>query len=121
MYKEASRLQLRFATTKGSLSTEQLWSLSLTELDALALNLENEYKNSGKKSFLTARSQKDKIAKLKFDVVLDILNTKVEEAEEERVKKENKEHNQKILSLIQEKRDENLRGKSLKELEGMLK
>jgi hypothetical protein len=38
IFKLASQQKLRFQTPKGSLSTEQLWELSLDELDALAFN-----------------------------------------------------------------------------------
>ena len=120
IYKLASQQQLRFQTSKGSLSTEQLWSLDLKELDELAVQLEAQHKESGKKSFLVKSSQKDKTAKLKFDIVLDILNTKVEAEQEAREAQEKKEHNKKIITLIAEKKDEALKGKSIKELEGML-
>jgi hypothetical protein len=120
-YKEATRQKLRFATSKGSLSAEQLWDLSLTDLDALAVSLEEEHATSGKKSFLVKKSVKDKTAKLRFDIVLDVLTTKAEEAEKAAQAKEDKEHNQKILALIQEKKDESLKGKTAKQLEAMLR
>ncbi len=60
MYKTASKLKLRFQTPQGNLSVEQLWSLSTTELDSLAVALEEAYKKSGKKSFLIKTSKKDK-------------------------------------------------------------
>jgi hypothetical protein len=121
IYKEASKQNLRVTTSKGSLNVEQLWTLTPAELDSLAVSLEQEHQASGKKSFLTARSVKDKTAKLRFDVVLDILNTKVEEAEEARQKSEDKLHNQKIIELIQKKQDGALESKSIKELEKMLR
>jgi hypothetical protein len=120
MYKEAAKQKLRFATSKGNLSVEQLWDLNLTDLDSLAVALETEHKESGKKSFLVTKSVKDKVAKLRFDIVLDVLTTKVEEAELAREKKDRKEKNQKILGLIAEKQDEGLKKKSVKELERML-
>jgi len=120
-FKSATQQKLRFQTSKGLLSTEQLWDLSLTDLDVLAVSLEAEYKDSGKKSFLVTKSAKDKTAKLKFDVVVDVLTTKVEEAQALTEAKEIKEHNNKILALIAEKQDETLKGKSLKQLEAMLK
>ncbi|HKZ41788.1 MAG TPA: hypothetical protein VJ044_12550 [Candidatus Hodarchaeales archaeon] len=120
MYKTAAKQKLRIATVKGALSVEQLWDLSLTEIDALAVSLEKEHQESGKKSFLTSRSEKDKTVKLKFDIVLDILNTKVDEAEVLQQKKARKERNQKILSLIEEKKDETLKSKSVKQLESLL-
>ena len=120
-FKQASKEKLRIQTNKGLLSVEQLWDLSLSDLDILAVSLENEYKESGKKSFLSKSSSKDKTTKLKFDVVLEVLNTKFEESEAAKEAKENKEHNQKIFQLIEEKQGEALKGKSIKELEKMLK
>lgn len=121
MYKEASKLMLRFTTSKGVLTVEQLWTLSLTELDKLAVQLEEQYKASGKKSFLVKKSRKDKELKLAFDIVIDILSTKVEEKEVMDAASDVKAHNQKILGIIQEKKDEQLKGMSLKELEEQLK
>ena len=121
MYKEASRKKLRFVTSRGPISAEQLWDLSLTELDNLAVSLEEAYKNSKGKSFLDKKTTKDKDIKLQFDIVLDVLETKVNEAEIARQKLEDKAHNQKIMDLIMEKKDEALKGKSLKELEAMLR
>jgi hypothetical protein len=120
-FKLASQQKLRFQTNKGLLSVEQLWDLSLEDLDALAVSLETEHKESGKKSFLVKTSAKDKTAKLRFDVTLDVLNTKVEEMQAAQEAAEIKEHNKKIITLISEKQDESLKGKSIKQLEGMLR
>lgn len=120
-FKQASKEKLRFQTSKGQLSTEQLWDLSITDLDALAVSLEEEHQTSGKKSFVRKTSPKDKTAKLRFDVVLDVLTTKVDEQEAAKAKAEAKAHNNKILTLIAEKQDESLKGKSIKALEAMLK
>lgn len=120
-YKLASQQKLRFQTNRGLLTTEQLWDLSLEDLDALAVSLETEHKQSGKKSFLVTKSIKDKTAKLRFDVALDILTTKVEENQAALEAQEIKEHNSKIITLIAEKKDESLKGKSIQQLEKMLK
>lgn len=119
MYKQASKEQLRVQTSKGLLSVEQLWDLSVTELDKTAVALQAAYEESGKKSFLVKRSVKDKVAKLKFDVVLDILQTKVEEEAAEREKVENKAHNAKIDALIAEKEDEELKKLSAAKLKSL--
>lgn len=120
-FKLASQKKLRFNTSKGLLSTEQLWDLSLEDLDRLAVSLEEAHKESGKKSFLTKTSAKDKVSKLMFDVVLDVLNTKIEEMQLIQEAAEIREHNKKIISLISEKKEESLKGKSIKQLEAMLK
>ena len=119
-YKLATKQRLRF-TFKGQLTTEQLWDLSLEDLDALAVSLQAELDESSKKTFLKKTSSKDKTAKLKFDVVLDVLDTKAEEAQLATEAAENKKHNEKILALIAEKQDDSLKGKTVEELEALLK
>lgn len=120
-FKEASKLKLRFPTVKGILTTEQLWDLSLTDLDQTAVSLDEALKKSKGKSFLEKRTTTDKVVKLQFDVVLDVLQTKQADTDAATEAKKNKEHNQKILGLINEKKDGELKGKSIKQLESMLK
>lgn len=120
-YKNATQQKLRFQTNRGLLSTEQLWDLSIEDLDTLAVSLEAQHKESGKKSFIVTKSVKDKTTKLRFDIVLDVLTTKVEEAQAASEAAEVKEHNKKIIGLIADKQDEALKGKSVKQLEAMLK
>lgn len=121
MYKEASRKKLRFSTSKGELNIEQLWTLELKDLDTLAISLEEEYNNSKGKSFIDKAAKKDETLKLKFDIALDVLKTKLAEAEEAKQKMEDKQHNERILELITEKTDESLKNKPLSELKKMLR
>lgn len=121
IFKQATKERLRFQTNKGPLSVEQLWDLSLTDLDTLAVSLQETYETSKGKSFLTKRTTKNAAVKLQFDIVLDVLQTKVEEADNLRELKEAKEHDNKILGLIEEKKDEELKGKSVAELRKLLK
>jgi len=121
MYKTASKKKLRFASTAGYLSVEQLWDISITILDKMAVKLQKEYKDSGEKSFLVKKSSKDKELKLKFDIVLDVLNTKLEEIDIESRRAEIKTHNDKILNLIADKQEDELKNKSIEELEKLIK
>lgn len=118
IYKQANRLGLRFNTNRGLLATEQLFQLSLADLDALAVSL--EISQSGKKSFIRETSVGDEIAKLKFDVALDVLNTIMKEQKDARESLDNKRKNEKILALIAEKQDGALKEKTVEELEAML-
>ena len=120
-FKEAVKSKLRISTTVGLLSVEQLWDLPLVQLDKIAIDLEEQYKESGKKSFLVSKSKKDKNIKLAFDIVLEILEDKVEERDLAAKASTVKEHNQKILSKIQEVKDKELDGLSAEELEKLLK
>ena len=121
IYKQASMLALRINTEKGSLSVEQLWTLKLSELDQLAVSLEEVLEKSAGKSFLKPKSQANQIAKLKFEIVLDILNTKKEAQETAAKSAEVKAHNEKILSLIAQKEEGKLQEMSVEELTALLK
>lgn len=121
IFKQASKQQLRISTTRGMLTVEQLWTLSIEHLDLLAVSLQEKYETSKGKSFVRKRTIKDKQVKLEFDIVLDILNTKVEEQEASQNAAEIKAHNQKIMGMIQKKQEEDLGTKSIKDLEKMLK
>lgn len=118
IYKQANRLGLRFNTNRGVLATEQLFQLSLADLDTLAVSL--EVSQAGKKSFIRETSQDDEIAKLKFDVALDVLNTIMKEQKDAREMLQNKRKNEKILALIAEKQEGALKEKTIEELEAML-
>jgi len=121
-YKKASQDRLRVETKRGSLSVEQLWDLPVTELDEIAVALEAEYKESGGKSFLTdTKSKKDKTLKLSFDIVLDILETKIKASKAASEARENKEHNAYIDNLIVDKKKGEMREMSIEDLEAMRK
>ncbi len=121
MYKQLIKDRTRFVTAKGELSLEQLFTLSINELDTLAVSLQDAYdKSNNKKSFIERKTTKDKTLKIQLDVVLDILQDKLEEAEVAKVKAENKLRNAKIREMIANKQDAALESKSIKELTSML-
>ena len=119
-YKKAAKQKLRVATQVGLLSVEQLFDLSLTDLDTLAVSLEKQYEQSKGKSFLDVQSKKDASLKLSFDIVLDILLSKKSDQDKASRAADTRARNQKILGLIADKQDDELKGKSLAELEAML-
>ena len=120
IFEQASRQKLRI-NYKGELSVEQVWDLRLDQLDELAVHLETQVDKSTRKSFLTKASKADSLAKLRFDVVFSILQTKVKEAQDAADASERKYENQRILSLIEAKKDAERAGKSIEELEALLK
>jgi hypothetical protein len=81
MYKEGLRSNVRFQTTKGLLSIEQLFSLDKNDLNTLVVSLEQQYEESKGKTYLRVKTKKDKTLKLMFDIALDVLNTKLDDEE----------------------------------------
>jgi hypothetical protein len=117
---EASRRGIRFTSKRGSLTTEDLWNLSLTELDTIAQNLHKQVEQEPEKSFIKKRTVVSKDSKVAFEVVLHIINTKLSEEEKKEeaiVKKQKKE---KLLALIDSKENEALSSKSIEELKAEL-
>jgi hypothetical protein len=120
IYKQASREKLRFQTNKGELTTEQLWSLSMPELEKLAAALKAETEKSEIFSFSSKQSDKDTIAKLKYDVVFDIGTTRNDELVAAAKKNESRKHNEKIYDLINRKKEDKMANMSEEELEKLL-
>lgn len=125
MYKEASKIGLRFQTAQGSLTVEQLWSLSLAKLKLALKTVGEELDKSENKterlSFLDETKVVDREKQLQFEILKDIYITKKQEADAEKNAVAMKEHNQYILSLIKTKQDQELANKSIDELKAMLK
>lgn len=123
MYKQASQLKLRYQTSVGLVSTEQLWDLTQTQLSNAIKAVKKVLKKTDddELSFLEDTKVVDVENQLRFDILKDIYLTKKKESEELRNAAEIKAHNQKILSLIAEKQEGKLKEMSIKELEKLIK
>lgn len=119
-YKQAIRQRLRFQTEKGAITTEQLWDLNITDLDKLAVSLNEECEKSQKKTYLSKKTDENAVSKLKFEIVYDVLSTRIEEAEQAQKSKGIREFNQKIEAIIAKTKEAELGNKSVEELEKML-
>lgn len=121
MYKEATKRALRFNTTRGGLSAEQLWNLPLAELDALVISYEEAAATGKRKSYLTStETAEDKELALRKDIALDILKTRIADADAAKVAADRKAWKNRIRLLIENKKDQELENKSLDELEKLL-
>lgn len=124
IYQEASRLKLRFSTTQGLLSVEQLWDLSLAKLATAIKEAKNKIQKDNpddELSFLDENKNVDIEAQLTFDVLKDVYVTKKQEMDAAKTTADNKAHNEKILGLIYDKEQKEMGEKSIEELKAMLK
>lgn len=126
MFEKASRLKLRFSTSIGMLSAEDLWDLPLSSrtgtanLDDVARNLDADLKQGAGISFVTKTTAVSEILKLKFDIVLHIISIKLAEADAAAQVRANKDKKQQLLGIIAQKENETLMGTSLDELKKMV-
>ena len=124
---EGLKIGIRFQTSKGLLTTEQLFQLSMTELSSYIKEARKIIKSSESEDeeldFLseTSVSKVDKVSQLRFDILKEVYTTRREDLDAAKTSRDNREHNTKILALIAEKKDGELAGKSIEELEKMLK
>jgi len=126
MFEAAARAKLRFTTTKGTLSVEQLWDLPLlspvsTSLDEIAKDLSKQLKESGEESFVVKKSKADSIMQLRFDIVKYIIKVRLDEDEAKRDAIVSKQKRSKIDDIIADKEDDELKGKSVSELKKLRK
>ena len=128
LYKKAAQIKLRIQTCKGLLSVEDIWGLSLANLDASIRSLAPAVKNTqtadSDLDFLSSnsdtKSEETSLLELSFEILKDVYITKKEEANAKAKARETKEFNQKIMSLIAEKQENSLKDKSVEELMAMI-
>ena len=116
MFEKASRKKLRFVSDKGLLTAEDLWDLNLNQLNTIAKKLNKDLKNAAEEDFLEGAGKEDTLLKLSFDIVLHVLNTKKEEAEKRKTAAEKKAEKEKLLDMLDKKKNQSLESLSEEEL-----
>lgn len=119
MFEIATRTKMRFPY-KGLISVEDLWDLSVKELDNIFKTLNAQVKKSQEDSLLTTKSKEDEVLVTQIEIVKYIVQTKLAEAEVIKQNRELKEKKQKIMEVMAAKQDEKLQNLSLEELQAML-
>lgn len=120
MYKEALQKKLRFKTNKGLISTEDLFDLSLQNLNTLAIMLDKKVSEAPKKSFIEELPAEENDDELRFNIVKDVINTKLKARKDNMDKAQVDARNKRIAALIAKKEDEALENKSIEELRAMI-
>ena len=120
MYKEALQKKLRFKTNKGMISTEDLFDLSLQNLDTLAIMLDKKISEAPKKSFIEELPDEENDDELRFSIVKDVINIKLKARKDNINRAQIDARNKRIAELIAKKEDEALENKSIEELRAMI-
>lgn len=111
MFESAIRQKLRFETSKGLLSLEDLWDLPLTSaakvsLDAIALDLHQQLQSSaGIVSFVDESAAQNPVVKLRFDLVKHVIDQRKKENAEAANARVRAETKQQLLAALQKKRE----------------
>lgn len=119
MFEFALKNKVRFPF-KGLVSVEDLWDLSVRDLDGIFKTLNAQVKKSQEESLLATKTKEDETLATQIEIVKHIVKTKLAEAETAKQSKELKEKKQKIMEIIAAKQDESLHNASVEELQAML-
>jgi hypothetical protein len=117
IFEEASRKKLRFSVPKGTMNVEDLWDLSLEDLDNIAKGINRQLKAADEESFITTRSKENTIENLRFDVILHVITVKMAEVSKKKLAKERSEKRAQLKELIEKKLRSAQEEKSIEELE----
>ena len=122
IFEQASRLKLRFSTTRGFLTTEQLWELSLTDLNKLYINVNEEVSVTSTKGLIKdSETKTDKENNLRLELIEHIYTVIKEEKEAKEQRLALQSQKARLQQLIQTKKDEALTNLPVEELEKQLK
>lgn len=119
LFEMATRNKLRFPSTKGELSVEDLWDLSDKDLDVVYKNLKDQEVKSSEESLLDDANVDPKLTAA-IGIVKYIFTTKRNErlAEKERINK--KLTQRKYIDALSKKQDEAIEKMSEAELRAMI-
>ena len=119
LFKVAVKKKYRF-NFKGQLTVEDLWDLSVEDLDKIYKNLKSQQKNASEESLLDTVTKEDRELSNKVEIIKSIVTDKLAAAERAKKSAEKKAQNQRILEIMADKQDAALKEKSLEELQAML-
>jgi hypothetical protein len=119
IFEYAVRNKIRFPF-RGLISVEDLWDLSLANLDSIYKSLNKQAKQSDEESLLSTKTNVDTELEIKINIVKYIVSIKLEERKARENETMKKIQKQKIMSAIAAKEDEALQNSSIEDLKKML-
>lgn len=115
----ATRMKLRFPF-KGSISTEDLWDLNIECLNEVYKTLSKQSKDAQEDSLIGEKTKEDSVLELQIEIVKYIFEMKTKEADDRKEAFNKKKKNQKILELIERKKEDSMANMSIEDLEKLL-
>lgn len=119
IFEKATKNKIRF-DYKGSISTEDLWDLDVTELDGIYKDLNVAKKQVSEKSLLEKETEEDTLLNTQIKIITQIVETKLAERDARLLLAERHEKKQKIMEILAGKQDSALEKKSSTQLQKML-
>lgn len=119
VFEVATKNKYRFPY-RGQISVEDMWDLSVTELDKIFKTLNKQVKTAQEESLLETKTKEDETIENQIAIIRHIVSVKQKEANDRLREKERKAQKQRIMEIMADKEDEDLKSKSTEELRKML-
>ena len=119
IFKYAAKNALRFPY-KGQASVEDLFNLSMDELNVIYKTLKKQQKTDAGESLIDNKTPLDTELDIKIEIVTEIFNDKKAAADKAKKASAKKAQTQKILAIMSQKKDEALNAMSIDELQAQL-
>lgn len=118
IFEQATKSKLRFRVTNGLVGVEDLWDLSLPDLNTLGKRLRRE---AGEASDSLIEDVKpDETLKLSFDIVKRIIDIKLEDKRAKAARLAKRQRRQELEEALAEKRAAGLKDRSIEDIEAEL-
>lgn len=125
IFEYATRNKLRFTSSRGELTTEQLWDVPLRSkagddfnLNAIAKVASKALKDVTEESFVeTERTPAHARFEATLDVVKLVIDAKLADEETAKKRAENKVKKEKLLAALEKRQDEKLDDLSIRDLQ----
>ncbi len=120
IFEEATKLKLRFKSSAGFLSTEDLWDLPLkgkrVDLDGVARIIAKAIQEEEMGSFVE-KTKKNTTETLKLNLVKSIIASKLADKAKKEQDRLDAERKKLLLKALNEKQVDQIKGKSIAELQ----
>lgn len=118
IFEQASRAGLQFSH-KGTIEVNDLWDLSLEDLDSIHRNLTASVKQT-EGGLLAKRTSANKELDLKIAVVAHVFEIKQEEINEKKLAIAKRQQKEKLKEILERKQNGELESKTAEEIQQML-
>lgn len=122
VFEYATRNKVRFSSSRGELTAEQLWDVPLRStdgfnLDAVAKVANKAFKDATEESFVSSiRTATQDRLEMTLEVIKRVIEVKLDDESAAKRRAENKLEKEKLLSILAEKQDGKLSELTEKEL-----
>jgi hypothetical protein len=119
IFKKASSTRLRFPTTKGNLSTEDMWEFPLVTLRKMANDINRSIKKDD--DLFAVRAPEEDEHKLRLKILVEIIEQRESDKSAAVIALETEQRRQLLRELIAKKKIDKLADSELEDLEKELK